>query len=79
MTRITKGIDMLSLRLPNEIENRLASLAKTTGRTKTFYAKEAIIKYLDEMEDSYIALNRLEKPAKRWSLDDLEQKLDLED
>ena len=79
MTRITNGVDMLSLRLPNDIENRLASLAKTTGRTKTFYAKEAIIKYLDEMEDSYIALNRLEKPAKRWSLDDLEQKLDLED
>ena len=69
---------MLSLRLPTEIESRLMQLAQSTGRTKTFYAKEAIVKYLDEMEDTYIALNRLEKPAKRWSLDDLEQELDLE-
>lgn len=69
---------MLSLRLPIEIESRLMQLAQNTGRTKTFYAKEAIVKYLDEMEDTYIALNRLEKPAKRWSIDDLEQELDLE-
>ena len=48
---------MLSLRLPIEIESRLMQLAKSTGRTKTFYAKEAIIKYLDEMEDTYIALS----------------------
>ncbi len=70
---------MLSLRLPSEIESRLAQLAETTGRTKTFYAKEAIVKYLSEMEDTYIALNRLEKPEKRWSLDDLETEVDLED
>ncbi len=69
---------MLSLRLPTEIEDRLTKLAQTTGRTKTFYAKEAILKFLDEMEDSYIALDRLEKPEKRWSLDDLENELDLE-
>ena len=69
---------MLSLRLPSEIESRLMQLAKTTGRTKTFYAKEAIVKYLDEMEDTYIALDRLEKPEKRWSLDDLEHERDLE-
>ncbi|MBL0709427.1 MAG: TraY domain-containing protein [Colwellia sp.] len=69
---------MLSLRLPNEIEDRLTQLAQTTGRTKTFYAKEAIVKYLDEMEDAYIALTRLEQPKKRWSLSDLEQECDLE-
>ena len=69
---------MLSLRLPEEIENRLMHLAEKTGRTKTFYAKEAIVKYLDEMEDAYIALDRLDKPGKRWSLDDLESELDLE-
>lgn len=69
---------MLSLRLPIEVEDRLANLAQSTGRTKTFYAKEAILKYLDEMEDTYIALNRLEKPEKRWSLEDLEKELDLE-
>lgn len=70
---------MLSLRLSNDIETRLGELAETTGRTKSFYAKEAIVKYLDEMEDTYIAINRLEKPAKRVSLADVEKELGLDD
>jgi len=39
---------MLAIRLPKDIENRLTDLAKKTGRTKTFYAKEAILEHLDE-------------------------------
>lgn len=70
---------MLSLRLSNDIEKRLSELAETTGRTKSFYAKEAILKYLDEMEETYIAINRLEKPAKRISLDDVEKELGLDE
>jgi RHH-type transcriptional regulator, rel operon repressor / antitoxin RelB len=46
---------MLALRLPIEIENRLDVLAKTTGRTKTFYAREAILEHLDDLEDLYLA------------------------
>ena len=68
---------MLAVRLPEEIENRLADLAAKTGRTKTFYAREAILEYLDEMEDRYLAIDRLENRGKRWTLDDLEQELDL--
>lgn len=68
---------MLSLRLSNDIESRLSKLAENTGRTKSFYAKEAIVKYLDEMEDTYIAIDRLEKPAKRISLADVEKELGL--
>jgi RHH-type rel operon transcriptional repressor/antitoxin RelB len=69
---------MLAIRLPAEIEARLVDLAAKTGRTKTFYAKEAIVEHLDELEDKYLALNRLENPGKRWTLDELEQDLDLE-
>lgn len=46
---------MLALRLPEEIENRLDVLAKRTGRTKSFYAKEAILKHLEDLEDAYLA------------------------
>lgn len=70
---------MLSLRLSQEIEARLAKLAKSTGRTKTFYAKEAIVKYLDEMEETYIAIDRVERPGKRLSMADVERELDLDD
>jgi RHH-type rel operon transcriptional repressor/antitoxin RelB len=51
---------MLAIRLPKEIEDRLSVLAKVTGRTKTFYAKEAILRYLDDLEDIYLAEKRLE-------------------
>ncbi len=51
---------MLALRLPEEIEQRLVDLAKKTGRTKSFYAREAILEYLDDLEDIYLAEQRLE-------------------
>ena len=72
-----KEVAMLAVRLPEEIENRLADLAAKTGRTKTYYAREAILEHLDEMEDRYLAIDRLENRGKRWTLDDLEQELDL--
>lgn len=50
---------MLAIRLPAEVENRLESLAKATGRTKTFYAREAILEHLDDLEDLYLAEQRL--------------------
>lgn len=68
---------MIAVRLPDEIEKRLDALAKKTGRTKTYYIREAIIDHLEELEDIYLSLARLEKPAKRWSLDDLEKQIDL--
>ncbi len=51
---------MLAIRLPAEIEERLEALAKATGRTKTFYAREAILEYIEDLEDIYLAEKRLE-------------------
>lgn len=50
---------MLAIRLPTEVETRLEALAKATGRTKTFYAREAIVEHLDDLEDLYLAEQRL--------------------
>jgi RHH-type rel operon transcriptional repressor/antitoxin RelB len=69
---------MLAIKLPEEIENRLAELAAKTGRTKTYYVREAILEHLDEMEEKYLAVDRLEKADKRWTLDELEKGIDLE-
>lgn len=52
---------MLAIRLPEKIEKRLARLAKRTGRTKTYYAREAILQYLDDLEDIYLAEKRMEE------------------
>ena len=51
---------MLAIRLPERIEKRLDRLAKRTGRTKTYYARESILQHLDELEDIYLAEKRLE-------------------
>jgi RHH-type transcriptional regulator, rel operon repressor / antitoxin RelB len=69
---------MLAIRISQDIENRLQHLAQKTGRTKTYYAKEAILRFLEDMEDEYLALSRLETPMKRWTLDELERGVDLE-
>lgn len=52
---------MLGIRLPEETERRLTALAKATGRTKSYYAREAIETHLDDLEDIYLAEQALEK------------------
>ena len=43
------------VRLPDDIQTRLDVLAKRTGRTKSFYVREAINRCLEDMEDVYMA------------------------
>jgi RHH-type rel operon transcriptional repressor/antitoxin RelB len=50
---------MLALRLPVDIEQRLDALAKATGRSKSYYAREAILEHLDDLEDIYLVGERL--------------------
>ena len=68
---------MLAIRLNENIEQRLQILSEKTGRTKTYYAREAIEAYLQDMEDYYLAKERIDNPAKIWSLDDLLNEKDL--
>ncbi len=69
---------MVALRLSERIAARLQALAEKTGRTKTYYAQEAIELYLEELEDTYLALARLEKPGRRLSIKEVEAELELE-
>lgn len=68
---------MLSIRLPPDVERRLDDLARQTGRTKSFYAREAILRHLEEMEDRYVALERLENREPAVPLEELERELGL--
>ena len=45
----------LSVRLTAEEEARLDALAARTGRSKTFYVRQAIAAHLDELEELYWA------------------------
>jgi RHH-type rel operon transcriptional repressor/antitoxin RelB len=64
---------MLALRLPPELEKRLDTLAKKTGRSKSFYAREAILRHIEDLEDYHLARRRLARRAPRVPLDALEQ------
>jgi RHH-type rel operon transcriptional repressor/antitoxin RelB len=79
-----KGIfSMLAIRLPVEIEARLEALAQATGRTKTFYARQAILKHLDDLEDLYLAEQRLVEirsgRSRTHTLEEVERDLGLSD
>lgn len=73
----------VSLRLPPDLNQRLSYLAEQTGRSKTFYMLEAIQKHLEDLEDLYLAEQRLvDVRAGRsitHSLDDVERSLGLAD
>ena len=49
----------VSLRLPDDVSQRLQNLAQMTGRSKTYYMVEAIREHLDDLEDLYLAEQRL--------------------
>jgi RHH-type rel operon transcriptional repressor/antitoxin RelB len=72
---------MLALRLSEDIESRLDMLAKATGRTKSFYAREAILDHLADLEDLYLAEKRIAKvsnsksKSKTSSLNAVEQEI----
>lgn len=44
-----------AVRLPEETYNRLKTLAERTGRTATFYIREAVEEHLEDLEDLYAA------------------------
>ena len=69
---------MLAIRLPANIEQRLQDLALKTGRTKTYYVREALLQYIEEMEDTYLALDRIENPTKIYSHEEVEKEIGLE-
>jgi RHH-type rel operon transcriptional repressor/antitoxin RelB len=70
---------MLAIRLPEDIELRLGNLAKKTGRTKTSCAREAILEYLDNLEDLDLTEKRLSNirngKTKAIELNQLEREL----
>lgn len=55
-----------SVRLPEEIAEKLETLAKETRRSKSSFVVEALELYLADREDLEIALARLRDPGAEW-------------
>ena len=69
---------MLALRLPPEVEKRLDDLARKTGRTKSFYAREAILEHLADLEDAYLAEQRMGDNPQFVEFEDVLRDLDID-
>jgi RHH-type transcriptional regulator, rel operon repressor / antitoxin RelB len=67
---------MLALRLPKELEERLEYMAKMTGRSKSAFARQAIMDNIDELEDTYLLKQAIaDDDGTRISLPEIEAKL----
>jgi len=66
---------MFSIRLEPELEQKLDSLAKQTGRSKSYYARKAICQYLEEREDYLKGIATLERREPTITLEELERTL----
>ena len=66
---------MHAIRLPPSIEDRLARFAQESGNSKTTLTHEAIVEYIDDLENYDLAEARAGKNRKTISLEDLEKSL----
>jgi RHH-type rel operon transcriptional repressor/antitoxin RelB len=69
---------MLGIRLEPELEKNLDSLARETGRRKSYYAREAIRQFLEDREDYLKGIAALERCEPTITLDELERRLGLD-
>jgi RHH-type rel operon transcriptional repressor/antitoxin RelB len=80
MTAVTNPI---SIRLDKALDSRLERLAKLTGRTKSFYLRQAAVEQIEDLEDLYLArtISRRVAEGKESvvTLDALERELGVED
>jgi RHH-type rel operon transcriptional repressor/antitoxin RelB len=74
---------MHTVRLPEELSQRLGLLSKATKRTKSHFIREALERTLEDLEDVYLAETAyedfLKSGDKAISLEDVERDIGLAD
>lgn len=72
---------MLAVRLDPDLDARLTAVSKRTGRSKSFYAREALREKIEEMEDIALLEEALRDPdlGQRISHEQMRRELGLDD
>ena len=52
---------MPAVRIPEDLDTRLNTLARRTGRSKNSFVREALLHQLDDIEDYYLGMETLER------------------
>jgi len=75
--------NMHTVRLPEELTQRLAILARATKRTKSYFIREALERTIEDLEDAYLAETAYEEFLKSGEepipLEEVERRLGLAD
>lgn len=66
---------MISIRLPQEVENELLACAKELHKTKSKIVYEALLLYLEDLQDYIKAKKVMEQNNPRISHEDLKREL----
>lgn len=69
----------IALKVPAELDRRLKALAKKTHRSKSYYVREALVRYIEELEDEYLAKVLQNKTGSIYSLEEVKKILGLND
>jgi RHH-type rel operon transcriptional repressor/antitoxin RelB len=69
---------MMNLSLSPQTENRLLTLAQQLGKNENELIEEAVINYLEELEDIKEAEYRLDNPESYLTLEQLEKNLNVD-
>jgi len=76
-------MSVITARIDDELEMRLANLAKSVDRKKSYFVRKAIEMSIEDLEDIYeaeaIVLRIREGKEKTYTLDEVKQELDLAD
>ncbi len=66
---------MLVINVPADIEERLTDLAARTGETREHIVQEALVAYIEDLEDALIAMARLKSHRKPSPLEEWERQI----
>lgn len=66
---------MISLRFPDDLDKKLENLSHELDRNKSYLIRQAVEEFLEDREEYLIALARLSKNEKEYTLEEVEKKL----
>lgn len=69
---------VVTSKISDDLYKKLSQLGEMIDRKKSYLIRKAIESFLEEREDYYIALHRLEQKNKRISLEELDTNDNLE-
>jgi RHH-type rel operon transcriptional repressor/antitoxin RelB len=62
---------MLAVRLDKDLDRRLTKLAKESKFSKSHYVRQALERYIEDLEDISIAVYRLNHPCERIPIEEV--------